>query len=162
MATFDLGMDVDDVQEAQLLPEDWYNCEVVTDPEQQPNKAMKGGGPDADKAGFNIVLRLRVVDSLPEYNGRQFTMWLPLPNDSDDGVFAGGQPARDSKVARIAGVASALSGESVKGSEATIVEGMRARFLITQKIDNRDGQTLRNELAPFTPPRPIGGEELSF
>lgn len=149
MAIFSLDKNFEDVQEAQLLPEDWYVMEILEEPQQAPNKAMKEGGPQADKAGYNIVLRLRTVSEVPEYSGRVLTVWLSLPNDSDKGEYIQGQSKEDWKLERIAKVAAAFKGldnwKELEGDEISLEKGMQARFYIVQTL-GLDGTTARNEV----------------
>ena len=46
MAEFDIGKNLDEIQEkGALLEEDWYKVRLVKDPKSEPNKVMKSNGP---------------------------------------------------------------------------------------------------------------------
>lgn len=159
MPVFSVGKDFNDVQEAQLMPEDWYVMEISAEPEQMPNKAMKVGGPDAEKAGFNIVVKLKSISEDPEYSGRPFTIWLSLPNATDEGEFINGQDKVDWKLQKIAKIAAAFNGISdwkqLTGDEINLAKGMRAKCYVTQGI-GMDEQTPRNDIDTMNmTPQPV-------
>ena len=150
MPVFSTGKNFDDIQEAVLMPEDWYLMEITKDPEQLPNKVMKESGADAEKAGFNIVVKMKSISEDPEHNGRPFTIWLSLPNPTDEGEFVGGQPKEDWKLEQIAKVTAAFNGieewKTMEGDEVRLDKGMRAKFYVSQAV-GLDGQTMRNEIS---------------
>jgi len=155
MATFNLGKDVDDIQEPELMPEDWYPFEIAEEPEQAPNNAMKEGGPEAEKAGFNIVIQLRCDDDTPEYKGRPFWLYLPLPTEGDSSRYTPiGMTMEDSKMQRIKEFAEAFSNSKIEGSEFSLSKGMKGMLYVTQGLD-QSGQNLRNQIDAFAGARPI-------
>lgn len=136
--TFDLGIEVDDIQEAQLLPTDWYTFELADLPKKMPNKAMKKG-PGEEGAGYNLVLKLKTYcPDQPEFNGRSFgdgNIYLPFPNDDDDGRFTPqGQPLKDSKAERIFEFATRYGATS--GSQGTFRKGALAKLYVIQTISD--------------------------
>jgi len=159
MAVFSVGKDFSEVQEAQLMPEDWYVMEISAEPEQASNKAMKDGGPDAPKAGFNIVVKLKSLSEDAEFSGRPFTIWLSLPNTTDEGEFINGQDKVDWKLEKIAKIAAAFNGiadwKQLAGDEINLAQGMRAKCYVTQGI-GMDGQTPRNDIDTMNmTPQPV-------
>lgn len=161
MATFSLGKEKDDLQEPVLLPEDWYTLEITAEVAQEKNAKWKEGGIDlsADQiegAGENIVIRGRIVSDEPEFNGRPFTKWLPLPNPSDKNQFMNnGQPKEDWKLEQIYKWVAAFAG-TVEGSEVSLATGMKAQVYIVQENDRRTGD-LVNSIG-FVDPRAISNE----
>ena len=156
MSTFNLPKDVGDIQEPELMPEDWYPFVVSTEPKEDKNNVAKEQGEDAPGAGTNIVINLSCLSEDPRFAGRPFTMWLPLPNPSDEGKYTrAGQKMEDWKMARIVEVASGLAGTTVGGSDVDMSEGMTAEFYINQGLD-RAGKTIVNNLDLFAGVRPIG------
>ncbi len=158
--TFNVGKSIDDVHDPELMPEDWYPMEIVVEPIRELNAKQKVGGPEADGAGENIVLRLGVVSDIPEYNGRQLTKWLSLPNPSDEGKFTRqGQSQEDWKISIIAAWATAFGGK-VEGEDVDFEIGGRAMVLIIQGLA-QDGTTIENKIDFNSLPRAIAGEEVS-
>ena len=149
MAVFSVGKDFSEVQEAQLMPEDWYLMEISVEPTQEPNEAMRNLGPDAEKAGFSIMVKMKSLAEEAEFAGRPFTIWLSLPNATDEGLFVNGQPKVDWKLEKIAQVTAAFAGvedwKTLQGDEVELGVGMRARFYVTQGL-SRDGQRTINEI----------------
>jgi len=163
MPTFDLGMEVDDLQEAQLLPVDWYTLKIVADKEGNPpyreaNKAMKED-PQDEKAGYNLVINLRVEEpDIPEFDNRPFRIWLPLPSANDEGKYTPmGQLMADSKAERIFDFAKAFSGKEADGSLVSLNVGMKAQLYITQEISamgSMKGQLI-NSIDTFAGAKPV-------
>ena len=158
--TFNVGKSVDDVHDPELMPEDWYPMEIAVEPIQELNAKQKAGGPEADGAGENIVLRLRVVSDVPEYNGRQLTKWLSLPNPSDEGKFTQqGQSFEDWKISIIAAWALAF-GRKAEGEDVDFDVGGQAMVLIIQGLA-QDGTTIENKIDFNSLPRAISGDDVS-
>lgn len=149
MATFDLGGNIDEVQEPELLPNDKYALIITQEPERRPNKALNDNGPDDPKAGYNVVLFTRVYDpENPVYHGRSMNpVYLPMPKDGDDEKYNNrGMTVKDAKMERVAEVVTAFGG-SVDGDTFTITKyGMAIGNVIQKKGD--DGKMI-NELLPF-------------
>jgi len=153
MPTFELTKRVDEIQEPELLPEDWYLLRITREPRKEPNKAKREGGPDAEGAGDNLVLDMRVQHEDPAKNGRPFTKYLRWPQEGDDEEFIGGQTKEDFLTQQIAQVASAFVGYDVEADQVEFEAGMEAQFYIVQGVDNRDGVTPRNEISMNIPPK---------
>lgn len=151
MAVFKMTKDFNDIQEPQLMPEDWYVMRVSKEPTQDPNKAMRDDGANAENAGYSIVVKLKSEVDDPEFNGRPFTIYLSLPNATDEGIFVNGQPKVDWKEELIAKVTAAFHGlgadrwKELPGDEVEISEGMRAKFYVTQGV-SRDGSRMINDV----------------
>ncbi len=159
--TFNVGKSVDDVHDPELMPEDWYPMEIAVEPIQELNSKQKVGGPEADGAGENIVLRLRVVSDIPEYSGRQLTKWLSLPNPSDEGKFTQqGQSFEDWKISIIAAWALAFGGKA-EGEDVDFDVGGQAMVLIIQGMA-QDGTTIENKIDFNSLPRAMPGEDTPF
>ncbi len=159
--TFNVGKSIDEVHDPELMPEDWYPMEIAVEPVQELNNKQKAGGPEADGAGENIVLRLKVVSDIPEYNGRQLTKWLSLPNPSDEGKFSNqGQSQEDWKISVIASWATAF-GEEAEGENVDFNVGGQAMVLIIQGLA-QDGTTIENKIDFNSLPRAIASEDSPF
>lgn len=158
MATFDLGKDASDVQEPELLPQEWYPFVITEDPIQEPNRKMKDGGPTADGAGFNVVVKLVCADETPEYNGRPFRVWLPLPAPGDDEKYTPvGMKVSDSKIRNIDNFQFGFTGERLEGNAFALSAGMSAQLYVNQQLD-QTGTTLRNGIDNFAGSKPIDME----
>lgn len=158
MPTFELTKDASDIQEAVLLPEDWYPFEVVEDPAMEANKALKEGGSEALKAGYNMVVKLACLDPTPEFIRRPFTVWLPFPNEGDKGKYTPiGQTVEDSKIERIVELVTAFGGE-VEGASFNLSKGMKGQLYVTQGLDQA-GVSIRNSINNFAGAKPFGGSE---
>jgi hypothetical protein len=172
MATFQVGIGKDDIQQGQLMPEDWYTMEIVREPYEDKNNAWKEAGAALPieeagrinpKAGKNIVINLRVVSDVPEFSGRPFTKWLSLPSPLDEGQYMNnGQPKPDWKAEIIYKWADAFGG-AIEGASASLTKGQKALVYVVQGKD-RDGETDVNEISMNVNPRsltagsgPLGG-----
>ena len=168
MATFNVSIGKEDIQEGVLLPEDWYEMQIVKEPFKDKNSYWKGAGEklsfkDAveinEKSGENIVVRLKVESSTPEFQGRAFTKWLPLPNPTDADLFMNdGQPKADWKAEVIHTWVEAFGGVS-EGKEVSLSENQKAFIYVIQEVDNRAesaGETI-NSISMNIDPKSIGG-----
>lgn len=157
MATFNMGKDAGDIQEPELLPEDWYPFEITEEPAVAPNRAMKDGGADADKAGYNIVVHVACLDETPEFLGRPFTVWLLVPTEKDKVERNRmGQTKEDAKIQRNTQFTEAFGGE-VDGENISLEKGLRGMLYVIQQV-GQDGQTLENSISFFTEAKPYSGE----
>lgn len=168
MATFNVGIGKDDIQEGVLLPEDWYTMEIVEEPFEDKNSHWKAAGEslsfkDAsqinEKTGKNIVIRLTVESEAPEFQGRRFTKWLPLPNPADEGKYmSDGQPKADWKAKTIHTWVEAFGGLS-EGKEVSLGKGQKAFVYVLQEPDNREGfdGKITNTISMNVNPRALGG-----
>lgn len=160
MATFDVGMREEDVTEAILLPEDWYEMELIKDVYQAKNKKWRDGGENLDSseidgAGFTLVLQLRVVSDIPEHSGRGFTKWLSLPNPSDDDEYMNdGQAKADWKADAVFNWYKALGG-TIEGSEVSVAPGAKCSVYVIQEI-GMDGESLVNAISMNVNPKGKG------
>lgn len=162
MGTYNVGIGKNDIQEAVLLPEDWYVMEIVKDSKDK-NRAWKDAGEHLPileagrinkKAGENIVLKLKVISDIPEFNNRRLTKYLPLPNDLDTGEFTGrGIPKADDKAEVIYAWVEAFCG-LVEGSEASFSPGQKALVYILQGQDLEGKPT--NEISMNIYPKQLG------
>ncbi len=161
MSTFGLTKKASDVEEGINVPEDWYNLEILEEPEKVQNKKATQGLSEADGAGENIVLNLRLNHEDPRYDGRRFRVWLPYPNETDKTTYGvGGQTKEDSKLELIIAVYAAFAGldpTSVEGDEVEFSLGDKAEFYVTQGLDQQ-GVKVVNEVSVFKNlPRPTAG-----
>lgn len=166
MATFNVGVAKNDIQEPELLPEDWYTVELYKDPTEEKNKAWKDAGETLGfeaalasnpKAGKNIVLRLKVISENPQHNGRQFTKWLSLPSSADEGAFMNnGQPKADWKAEQIYKWIEAFGG-STEGAEASLALGAKALVYVVVGKD-QTGEKDANEISMNVAPRSLSGD----
>ncbi len=167
---FDIGVEVDGIQEAELLPVDWYTVEIVQDrdgkgPYKEANKAMKED-PGAEKAGYNLVINVRVYEpDIPEFNNRAFRLWLSLPTPNDEETFtAGGQKTSHMKASSIFNISAGFQGiprEEMEGSTVSFPVGSRAKMYVTQEIaqfGRMKGQ-LVNTLDSFAGAKPMGEDD---
>lgn len=169
MATFNVGIGKDDIQEPVLLAEDWYTMEISKDPYEAKNSAWNDAGDKLsldeafainEKAGKNIVINLKIISDIPEAHGRTFTKWLSLPNKFDEGRYMNdGQPRADWKADIIHKWAEAF-GAGSEGAEATLNEGAKALVYITVEKD-RNSEKDVNVISMNVDPRPLGGGGLS-
>lgn len=163
MATFELGKDLSEITEPELLEDDWYQMRIVKEPKAEPNKAKRDKKTVAEGAGDNIVLRLRVMDEDPEKNGRPFTKWISLPSPGDDERFVemgpqAGMTVQDAKLWRIRSWAAAFSGfksEDFEGESVDFEVGDEAMVYVTTGVDFRDEERMVNEIDMNEDPRPV-------
>jgi len=174
MATFQVGIGKEDIQEGVLLPEDWYVMRIIEEPFEDKNAAWKAVGKDLpykvasevnEKAGKNIVLRLVMESEIPEFHERRFTKWLSLPNAGDEGKYMNdGQPKVDWKASIIYKWVEAFQG-IVEGKEVTLAQGQKALVYVIQEIDRRESSdgAIVNTISMNVHPRALGaGGESPF
>jgi len=157
MGTFKVGKSIDDIEEAVLMPVDWYEFEISDDPVLKPNNALKKMvSEDAtdeeigqaieenEKAGFNLTVSLRSESPEVQFDGRKLTAWLPYPSAADEERYDGrGMKIFDSKFERLVDFVTKFGGsvdEGEKGeTEITLVKGMKGCCYVTQgKIPDRE------------------------
>jgi len=147
MATFGFKKSVDDIEEPELLSEDWYAFEIAKEPEILMNRALaaevgEGASDDEidqalrenDKCGYNLVVSLMCISDDPLANGRRFKLYIPYPSDYDEDRYDGiGQKVYDAKLQRIAEFAEAFQGD-VDGGEITMLPGGKGQaYVIVQE-----------------------------
>lgn len=161
MATFESNKSYDDIQQAELLPDDWYVVKIVKQPKLVPNNKKKAGVSEEDGARDNIVINMRVVHENPLWNGRAFTKWLPHPNTSDGDrpdYLQTGMTMEDSLLDTQRKWAKAFGGEgAVDGNKISFEPGSEAMIYIEQSFDGREGreEELINNIPLDMIPRPV-------
>jgi hypothetical protein len=142
MTTFNFGKGADDIQQAELLPDDWYRLRIVKPPMLVPNKKKKANMSEEDGARDNIVINFRVTHDNPAWSGRPFTKWLPVPNETDSERFDDFTGMKmDEKLLDVVYKWAAAFNEG-KGFEEKQVDfepGSEALVYIITQLDNREG-----------------------
>ena len=164
MTTFNMTKKAEDIEGGVLVPEDWYPLEILEeplDPQETPNKKKLAGLSEAEGAGENIILNLRLNDDDPVYDGRRFRIWLPYPNETDKKTYGlGGQTKEDAKNELIRDVYAAFAGlnpEDVEGDEVEFSLGDKAEFYVVRSLDQQGVKEI-NVVDVFRHlPRPVGG-----
>ena len=148
MTVFTLPKDVDDIEEAVLLPEDFYNCVIVKEPVLKPNKKMEVGLSEEEGAGYNLIIVLKTESDDPEFAGRWFTLYFGWPTLADENKRdMRGSKISDKKMGDIIKFTLAFGG-SVEGLDVILSENLRGQGYVLQEIDSRSG-TLVNSISPF-------------
>lgn len=146
MTIIRLPKDIADIQEPEVLPEDYYKLRLIEEPEIAPNKKKAAGGENAPGAGDNLVMSMRVVSDNPEHNGRPFRKWIGLPTETDKtDVMRSGMTREDSKLKMLARIQHGFSGIQPEGDEIVIQSGQEAWCYITQTL-NQAGTGFENDL----------------
>lgn len=154
MATFTMNKTRDDIEEPEAMPEDWYEFEIAKEPTLVPNKALREMvGENADeeemnaamemneKAGRNLVVKLKSISSDPAFNGRVLTSWIPYPSDFDEDRFdARGQKTYDAKMVRVVEFTEAFGGD-VDGEAITLLPGLKGQCYVTIGTNDRGEKT---------------------
>lgn len=157
MATFDLGVERENLQGIILMPADWYTFKITQKVVRKKNKAWLDGGEklsakDIEGAGENLIIQGRIVSDEPEFNGRSFFKYLALPNPSDEGKFMNdGRSKADWKLDQIFNWVEAFGG-TIEGSKVSLAEGMQTQVYIEETTDKRSNETI-NAIS-FTLPKP--------
>lgn len=161
MADFELPKNTEDIVEGKLLPAGLYRVRIVEEPELKANKKKIMGLSPEEGAGDNVVVKLRVQDKNPDFNGRAFTCYLPWPNKADekkDPDRFTGQPVLDQKMERLKMWHAAFNGGVMpKGKNIKLEAGMEAKIQIDVGVDNRDDSedpTPTNQIGFNTVPEP--------
>ena len=163
MTTFNMTKKAEDIKEGVPVPEDWYPLEILEEPlppEECPNKKKQAGASEAEGAGDNIILQLRLNHDDPMYDGRRFRVWLPYPNETDKKTYGvGGQTKEDSKLELIRDVYAAFAGlnpEDVEGDEIEFSLGDKAEFYVTHGLDQQGAKVIDEVNVFRNLPRPVG------
>ena len=164
--TLELEKEYDDLAEPMLLPMDWYEVEVFK-AEVKKNKTWKEANDEAghelkaeevDTAGNNFVLILKTINCAPDFLGRTFFKYLPMPNPTDKGKFdMDGRPLKDAKLYNLYAWAKGFNA-GIVGSNITWKPKLKAKVFVHQE-KNLNG-ILVNTLK-FEEPMPIVEAELS-
>lgn len=173
-STFRFKKGVEDIEQPVLLEEEWYPVELTEDPSILPNNVLRDLAQQAgmdeikmddprvqrfleenEKAGFNMIWKVRVEDPDERIDGRKFTVYLPYPSDFDENRTDGrGMNVYDAKLERIADWADKFGG-SVEGEEVTVSPGLKGQIYIKQdKAQNRE--ELINTVDLFSGAKPYG------
>jgi len=155
MTTILLPKDISSIQEPEALPEDYYKLRIVEEPTIIPNKKKELGGVNAPGAGDNLFMRLRVISENPEFNGRSFRKWIPLPNEADKLDFTTmGQSKEDFKMSMLAKISAGFSGIEPEGNEINLQAGQEAWVYVTQGLD-QTGTRFMNEVDFMSQIKPV-------
>ena len=171
MATFTSAKKLNEIQEVELLPEDWYLVRIVKEPRTVPNNHKKAGKPVEDGGGMNWQISLRVQHEKPEWHGRPLMISLPLPSadvyseDHDEPEEVGriieecmintvsGRTIYDEKLERIGRWAAAFAGYDYNemGDEVNLElsQGQEAMIYVGQGPSFRDPDKIVNEIDIF-------------
>ena len=169
MATFESSKKMSDIQEPQLLPEDWYLVRIVKAPKEVPNNARKKGANVEDGGGVNWQVSLRIQHENPDYHGRSLMISLPIPcedtypEDAED--YAGeiieehvfnnvsGRTIYDEKYERLGHWCAAFSGyayeEFLDEKSLELNQGAEAMIYVSQGPSFRDPDTIVNNIDIF-------------
>lgn len=138
---------VDEVEEAVLMPEDYYVMRVILTPKLAPNKA-KAKDKEDPKAGDNWEIDVAVISDVPEFNGRKFRLFMAYPSTKDENEYTSrGQCAYDAKMENIIKVVQAFEGFA-EGDTVTLPVGATARLPVVQK-PNRQTGVMENQVNIF-------------
>ena len=149
-ATLTFNKNVDDIEQPELMPEDWYVMELRDAPEVKPNKAMQND-PESEKAGKNWVVPLVVATGDEEFDGRWFTLFLPLPKPGDDKKRTPmGQTVEDQAMERIGQFVEAFGG-NIQGDTVSVKKGMRGQCYVDRQVLNGEPRNGINMFAGFKP-----------
>jgi len=176
---------LNEIQEAQLLPEDWYELRIAKEPPIRANKvlrdyakanglkmndveAMQEALAQANEENFrndmgkypslNIMLPLRVVaPGDPLIDGRAFQVYLPLPHSRDNERSTPlGQLEIDSKMERIAAHMSAFWGDEYNPASAEIeFQPGQSAYFYIESAYDDYFKQNRNNISMNEPPRPV-------
>jgi hypothetical protein len=143
MTEFEFGKGADDIQQPELLPEDWYLLRIVKPPKLMPNAKKKNNMSEEDGARDNIVINLRVVHENPAWSGRPLTKWLPVPNSTDDTRFDEftGMKLDDKLLDTVFKWDAAFNGGAqAEEGKANFEPGSEAFVYVVQQFDGREGR----------------------
>ena len=145
MPTFTFSKPIDDIEEPQLLEEDWYLAEISATPTLEKNKKMEDD-PNQEGAGYNLVVKVKLIEG--EALNRRFNLYLPWPSVADEDAYDGvGMKVSDAKMQRIANFTTKFGGIA-DGTDVVLEEGMRGYLYVLTELA-QDGQTMRNNVDTF-------------
>ncbi len=153
ITTFAFPKTMEEVTPPVILPKDWYDVEIVKQPvirmnntlkdavgnvENPPEELVRLALESDEKAGFNLVIELKVEHPDERFNGMTFTIWLGWPSEQDEHRWSRGQKKSDAKMVRIADFIEKFGG-SIQGQEFVLDEGMKGCVYIDSRtVDNSD------------------------
>ena len=171
MGTFGFKKSIDDIEEPVLLPEDWYDFEILSEPKVRPNYDLYqevGDDPSPEqmeelmkenpKMFQNIEIFMSTESPDPMYAGRKFTFRLPWPSDSDEDRYDNnGMKLYDARMRDISKFAEAFGG-GADGDTVNIPKGGKGcayvKILPAGTIDGVDED--RNTIDRFAGFKPYG------
>lgn len=140
----EFGKDVDDIEKPLLMPEDYYLFKVTGTPKSEKNKEMQNN-PGSEKAGYNWVVPLSSIDrDNPQFSGRTFRAFLPLPKPEDENTYDGrGQKVYDAKMDRIKKFVIAAGGVA-EGKTVMLAPGSLIGLHVVQSVNPRTQELVNN------------------
>ena len=145
VTTFTMSKSVDDVEDAILLPVDWYNVEIAQEPKLMMNKVLsnvvEANASDeeilaaleaTDKAGYNLVVSLKTESPDAMFSNYDLTIWLGYPSQKDEKIFSRGQCLADKKIQLITAFTKAFGGD-IQGKDIMLSEGMKGCVYVIQQ-----------------------------
>jgi hypothetical protein len=148
-----------EVSDPILLPKDWYNVEISEDPEILPNKVLKEildekGIPfdevteeilsqltsENEKAGCNLVVKMKTEHPDPRLSGFSLTMWLSFPTPADNNKFYRGQSQADSKQQRINTFVKMFGGTVNSDGTFEVYHGMKGKIHVVLGDNPESGE----------------------
>jgi len=146
---FTVPKSFDEIKEGVIAPEGVYKF-IVTKIQSLPNKAG---------TGTNVVIDLTVTGDSEDYNGITQSIYLPLPNPTDEGKKTRqGQLMIDWKLQNIKETVEALGG-TIDGSSFNIPEDCmcKAQLAIRMNDDGKKFNQIEGRIMSYSP----GEKELS-
>ena len=146
MALFTLDKEFNEIDEVQVMPDDYYDMLIVSEPKLEKNKAAKAGKSPEEGGGINLILNLRVVNDLDEFNGRKFWVYLRYPSKPDFKLKDArtGRTMYDEKMVKLGIWHAAFNdGEFPEGNQLNFEANMVAKVPVET---NAEGN---NEINPF-------------
>lgn len=141
MTTFKFKKPIEDIEDPELLPKDWYKFRIATKPEVQQN---------SKKTGENLFMRLRLL--MPEeelFDGRELPLWLSMPTEEDEKKYDNkGAKISDAKMKRIVNFTECAGGV-IDGEEFDLQQGMTVVCYVDQQLDQA-GQEMENTINIFS------------
>lgn len=148
--------DIEEILEAELLPNGWYTVQIMEEPKIGPNWTMQNEPAKTEMCRNELVLKTEIVSEVEDWNGRPLTIKLAIPNAQDaTGKNKMGQTWEDQYLGWLSNFCKAFNNLSkMSGDELEFRPNTMAEVEVIT-IQTKAGQRF-NSVQPWSKPRPVG------
>lgn len=150
--------DLEEVLDAELLPNGWFTVMILEEPKVGPNWA-KVNTPTEEGARDELILKTEVVSEVDNWNHRPLDIKLPIPKPEDaSSLNKMGQTREDQYLGWLANFSKAFNNLSkVEGDEIEFRPNTMAEVEVIT-IETKKGARF-NGVQPWSNPRAVGRED---
>ena len=149
--------DLEDILQAELLPNGWYTVLLIEEPKVGPNWTKLNDPANIEMCRDELVLKTELVSEVENWNGRPLDIKLAIPNAHDaQGRNKLGQTWEDQYLGFLSDFCKAFNNVSeVTGNELEFRSNTMAEVEVTTTQSKKTSQRF-NVVQPWSKPRPVG------